>query len=219
MSNKKELMKRLNERKNSMIEFLDEYNKLYVGIANKIMKDRYADLGLYISQTKSDDDSNKLSGCYNYLTLVEKTQRLQNLLHKKDVIKGRENDFRIRYGGYNQLAYSLSLLYNFDIDIAVGKAKGLPEIIKKFDTYGFTPAEVAALSHLLFFERVKVVPKAYIGQHPSYNSLLVSFIHFLNFNDFLQQKDDEKRAHQGFGGYGHLSNVDVDLEELYSESE
>ena len=53
MASKKEIMKKLNERKDLLVEILDEYNKYYVEIANKMVNERYAGLGLRIIQKPS----------------------------------------------------------------------------------------------------------------------------------------------------------------------
>lgn len=46
MASKKEIMKKLNERKKVLVEILDDYNKYYVDIVNKVLEGRYAGLGM-----------------------------------------------------------------------------------------------------------------------------------------------------------------------------
>ena len=50
MASKKEIMKKLNERKKVLVEILDDYNKYYVDIVNKVLEGRYAGLGMCAAQ-------------------------------------------------------------------------------------------------------------------------------------------------------------------------
>ena len=213
MDNKKEIMEKLNERKDLLVEILDEYNKYYVEIANKMVNERYAGLGLRIIQKPSEFDPHYLYGCYTELKKIEKTERLVNIFRKKDFIKGHENDSRLHFRSYEGLASSISLIFEKDIEHAVHKMKELPEIARKFDACGFTPAEVKVLSHLLFFEQVSLVPDAFEGHHPSYNVLLISFFSSLMISEFMY--DFKSQPHRAFHAFGMALKIDVDLERLY----
>ena len=46
MASNKEIMNKLNERKIVLAEILEEYNKYYVGIADKLMGKCYVGLGM-----------------------------------------------------------------------------------------------------------------------------------------------------------------------------
>lgn len=215
MASKREIMKKLNERKKVLVEILNEYNKHYVEIANKLMKERYAGLGMRIVQSPSEDDPHYMYGCYSYLKNVEKTKHLVDVFQKRDLIEGHEDDRRLYFGSYDGLAYSISILFSKDIDRALHKMEELPDLISKFDACGFTPSEVLALGHLLFFEQVSLVPKAFEGHRPSYNTLLRSFLSVIVFLEF--SIDFKSQPHKAFEGYAMLSLYDVDLEGLYGE--
>lgn len=211
MASKKEIMKRLNERKDVLIEFLDEYNKLYVNTANRLIAGRYAGLGMRITQEPSDKDSHCLYGCYNYLTNVEITKRLQDVFRKREKIEGHEKDHRLMASSYKYLASHLSLCFSHDVRHEVVKSPDFPELIQKFDALRFTLSEVIPLSHLLFFEQVSFVPQDFTGHHPTYHSLLESFLSSIStFEYYLPEKNE---AHQVFDDY-IISHADVDLEEL-----
>ena len=217
MDNKKEIMKKLNERKDLLVEILDEYNKYYVEIVNKMVNERYAGLGLRIIQKPSVDDPHYLHGCYTELKKIEKTERLVEIFRKNDFIEGHENDSRLRSKSYEGLASSISLIFEKDIVHAVHKMKEFPELIRKFDACGFTPAEVKVLSHLLFFEQVSLVPDAFEGHRPSYNVLLVSFFSTLMISEFVL--NFKSQPHKPFHSIGMEFLVDVDLEGLYGDKQ
>lgn len=211
MASKKEIMKRLNERKNVLIEFLDEYNKLYVNTANRLISGRYAGLGMRISQKLFDKDPLCLYGCYDYLTNIERTKRLQEVFHKREKIEGHEKDLRLMSRSYTYLASRLSLSFSNDVHREIVESPDFPELIKKFDACGFTPAEVAALSHLLFFEQVSFVPQEFTGLHPTYYSLLESFLS--RVRSFEYSLSEKNKPHQAFCD-NIRSHADVDLEGL-----
>lgn len=215
MASKKEIMKRLNERKDVLIEFLDEYNKLYVNTANRLISGRYAGLGMRISQMPSNKDSHCLYGCYNYFINVEKTKRLQEVFHKREIIEGHEKDLRLTSRSYEYLASRLSLFYSRDVKREVVKSPDFPELIRKFDTCGFTPSEVTALSHMLFFEQVTFVPQGFTGHRPTYYSLLESFISCVHTSEYILSENN--RAHQAFDNL--LGSYDVDLEGLLRDEQ
>lgn len=217
MVNKKDIMKKLNERKDLLVEILDEYNKYYVEIANKMVNERYAGLGLRIIQKPSEFDPHYLYGCYTELKKIEKTERLVNIFLKKDFIKGHENDSRLHFRSYEGLASSISLIFEKDMVHAVHHMKEFPELIRKFDACGFTPAEVKVLSHLLFFEQVSLVPDAFEGHRPSYNVLLVSFFSTLMISEFVL--NFKSQPHKPFHSIGMEFLVDVDLEGLYGDKQ
>ena len=91
----------------------------------------------------------------------------------------------------------------------------LPELISKFDACGFTPAEVNAIAHLLFFEQVSLVPKAFTGHRPSFYMILRSFFSSLRSYEF--SIDHKKQPHETFERFDFLMNSDVDLEGLYKD--
>lgn len=217
MVNKKDIMKKLNERKDLLVEILDEYNKYYVEIANKMVNERYAGLGLRIIQKPSEHDPQYLHGCYTELKKIEKTERLVNIFRKNDFIEGHENDSRLRSKSYEGLASSISLIFEKDMVHAVHHMKEFPELIRKFDACGFTPAEVKVLSHLLFFEQVSLVPDAFEGHRPSYNVLLVSFFSTLMISEFVL--NFKSQPHKPFHSIGMEFLVDVDLEGLYGDKQ
>lgn len=217
MVKKKDIMKKLNERKDLLVEILEEYNKYYVEIANKMVNERYAGLGLRIIQKPSVDDPNYLHGCYSGLKKIEKTERLVNIFRKNDFIEGHENDRRLSFRSYEGLTSSISLIFEKDMERAVHKMKELPELIRKFDACGFTPAEVRALSHLLFFEQVSLVPDAFEGHRPSFSVLLTSFFSSLLFSEFTL--DFKSQPHKAFHTFGLAFQTDVDLEGLYGDKQ
>jgi hypothetical protein len=215
MASKREIMKKLNERKNVLVEILEEYNKYYVEIANKLMKERYAGLGMRITQDPSDSDPCCLHGCYSYLKNIEKTKRLVDIFRKNDFIEGHENDRRLYFRSYDGLVYSISRIYSKDVERMLHRMNEFQDLITKFDACGFTPAEVRALSHLLFFEQVSLVPKAFVGHHPSFNMILNSFFSTLLFTEF--SIDFKSQPHKVFESVGLLFQTDVDLERLYDK--
>ena len=215
MASKKEIMKKLNERKKVLVEILEEYNKYYVGIVNKMMEGRYAGLGMRIIQDPSDSDPRCLHGCYTTLKNVEKTKRLVDIFRKNDFIEGHENDRRLYFRSYDGLVYSISRIYSKDVELMLHRMNEFQDLITKFDACGFTPAEVRALSHLLFFEQVSLVPKAFVGHHPSFNMILNSFFSTLLFTEF--SIDFESQPHEAFRGFDFIPQSDVDLDELYKD--
>ena len=208
-----EILKKLNERKDLLIEILEEYNKYYVEIVNKMVNERYAGLGIRVIQTPSEDDPCCLHGCYSGVKITEKTNRLVDIFHKKDFIEGHENDRRIHFRSFEGLVDSISLIFEKDIERAIHKMKEMPEMIRKFDACGFTSAEVNVMSHLLFFEHVSLVPDAFEGHRPSYYVLLSSFFSSLMFTELTL--DSKSQHHRAFHSFGLLFPTDVDLEELY----
>ena len=211
MAGKKEIMKKLNERKDVLIECLDEYNKLYVNTANRLMAGRFAGLGMKIVQMPTDNDPLCLNGCYDYLTNVEKTKRLQEVFHKREKIEGHEDGRGLISGNYKTMASQISLIYSRDVRHEIAQSPDFPELIQKFDACGFTPSEVTALSHLLFFEQITYVPQEFTGRHPTYSSLLCSF--FMSVRTFEYSLSEKNKPHQAFEDY-LLFLVDVDLEGL-----
>ena len=179
------------------------------------MEGRYAGLGMVMIQAQSEDDPLCFHGCYSALENVEKTKRLADVLHKKDVIEGHENDWRVHHGSYKGLAYSISRIYARDVEDGLNNIKGFHELVRKFDDCGFTPAEVKALSHLLFFEQISLVPKTFTGHRPSYNMLLMSFFRTIDRYEF--SINHKWQPHHAFYDMGFIFQADVDLEELYGE--
>jgi hypothetical protein len=215
MASKKEIMKKLNERKKVLVEILDDYNKYYVDIVNKVLEGRYAGLGMCAAQDPLDDAPLCLYGCYSTLKNVEKTKRLVDVFHKKDFIEGYEDDRWIHHGSYDGLVYSISRIYSRDVSRLLHKMKELQELVSKFDACGFTPAEVNALGHLLFFEQVSLVPKAFAGHRPSFYMILNSF--FSTISHYEYSIDSDKQPHEAFRGFDFISQSDVDLDELYKD--
>ena len=215
MASKKEIMKKLNERKKVLVEILDDYNKYYVDIVNKVLEGRYAGLGMCAAQDPLDDAPLCLYGCYSTLKNVEKTKRFVDVLHKKDFIEGHEDDRWIHHGSFDGLTRSISRIYNREVSSLLHKMKELPELISKFDACGFTPAEVNVLAHLLFFEQVSLVPKAFTGHRPSYYMILSSFFSTISSYEF--SIDYKNQHHEAFGRIDFLINYDVDLEGLYKD--
>ena len=215
MASKKEIMKKLNERKKVLVEILDDYNKYYVDIVNKVLEGRYAGLGMCAAQDPLDDAPLCLCGCYSTLKNVEKTKRFVDVLHKKDFIEGHEDNRWIHHGSFDGLTRSISRIYNREVSSLQHKMKELPELISKFDACGFTPAEVNAIAHLLFFEQVSLVPKAFTGHRPSYFMILRSFFSTLSSYEF--SINHKKQPHETFERFDFLMNSDVDLEGLYKD--
>jgi hypothetical protein len=215
MANKKDIMKKLNERKVILVEILEEYNKYFIEIADKLMEGRYAGLGMVMIQAQSEDDPLCYHGCYSALENVEKTKRLVDVLHKKDVIEGHENDWRVSHGSYKGLANSISRIYARDVEDELNNIKDFHELVRKFDDCGFTPAEVKVLSHLLFFEQISLVPKTFTGHRPSYYMLLKSFFSTIDHYEF--SINHKSQPHSAFNDIGFLFQTDVDLEGLYGE--
>lgn len=208
-------MKKLNERKKVLVEILEEYNKYYVEFVNTLMEGRYAGLGMCVIQDPSDDDPLCLYGCYSTLKNVERTKRLVDIFRKNDFIEGHENDRRLYFRSYDGLVYSISRIYSRDVERMLHRMNEFQDLITKFDACGFTPAEVRALSHLLFFEQVSLVPKAFVGHHPSFNMILNSFFSTLLFTEF--SIDFESQPHKVFKSVGLQFHTDVDLDELYKD--
>ena len=215
MASKKEIMKKLNERKKVLVEILKDYNRYYVEIVNTLMEGRYAGLGMCVIQDPSDDDPLCLYGCYSTLKNVERTKRLVDIFRKNDFIEGHENDRRLYFRSYDGLVYSISRIYSKDVERMLHRMNEFQDLITKFDACGFTPAEVRALSHLLFFEQVSLVPKAFVGHHPSFNMILNSFFSTLLFTEF--SIDFESQPHEVFKSVGLQFHTDVDLDELYKD--
>lgn len=215
MASKKEIMKKLNERKKVLVEILEDYNKYYVELVNTLMEGRYAGLGMRIIQDPSDHDPFCLHSCYSTLKNVEKTKRLVDVLHKNDFIEGYENDRWIHHGSYKGLTYSISRIYSKDVNSLLHKMGEIQELVSKFDACGFTPSEVIALSHLLFFEQVSLVPKAYMGHRPSFSMILKSF--FLTLSHYEFSIDHDKQPHKAFHSLEYILQSDVDLDELYKD--
>ena len=208
-------MKKLNERKKVLVEILKDYNRYYVEFVNTLMEGRYAGLGMCVIQAPSDDDPLCLYGCYSTLKNVEKTKRLVDIFRKNDFIEGHENDRRLYFRSYDGLVYSISRIYSKDVERMLHRMNEFQDLITKFDACGFTPAEVRALSHLLFFEQVSLVPKAFVGHHPSFNMILNSFFSTLLFKEF--SIDFESQPHKVFKSFGLQFHTDVDLDELYKD--
>jgi len=215
MASKKEIMKKLNERKKVLVEILDDYNKYYVDIVNKVLEGRYAGLGMCAAQDPLDDAPLCLYGCYSTLKNVEKTKRLVDVFHKKDFIEGYEDDRWIHHGSYDGLVYSISRIYSRDVCRLLHKMKELQELVSKFDACGFTPAEVNAIAHLLFFEQVSLVPKAFTGHRPSFYMILRSFFSSLRSYEF--SINHKKQPHEAFDCIDFFISSDVDLEGLYKD--
>ena len=208
-------MKKLNERKKVLVEILKDYNRYFVEIVNTLMEGRYAGLGMCVIQDPSDDDPLCLYGCYSTLKNVERTKRLVDIFRKNDFIEGHENDRRLYFRSYDGLVYSISRIYSKDVERMLHRMNEFQDLITKFDACGFTPAEVRALSHLLFFEQVSLVPKAFVGHHPSFNMILNSFFSTLLFTEF--SIDFESQPHEVFKSVGLQFHTDVDLDELYKD--
>ena len=215
MASKKEIMKKLNERKKVLVEILEDYNKYYVEIVNTLMEGRYAGLGMCVIQKPSDDVPLCLHGNYYALKNIEKTKRLVDVLHKNDFIEGHENDRWIHHGSYKGLTYSISRIYSRDVNSSLDKMKEIHELVSKFDACGFTLAEVNALGHLLFFEQVSLVPKAFAGHRPSFYMILNSF--FSTISHYEYSIDRDKQPHEAFRGFDYIPQSDVDLDELYKD--
>jgi N12 class adenine-specific DNA methylase len=173
MASNKEITNKLNERKIVLAEILEEYNKYYVEIADKLMEKRYAGLGMCLIEESSFSMS---YGCYSNLKNVERTKRLVDVFHKKAFIEGHENNRLLSRRSYDDLIYSISRLYSIDVERLMFNMKKFHKSIIKFNTCNFTPVEVKALSRLLLSEQVSLVPKAFSGDYPSLYLILKSFI-------------------------------------------
>lgn len=173
MASNKEITNKLNERKIVLAEILEEYNKYYVGIADKLMGKRYAGLGMCLIE----ESSSVLSyGCYSNLKNVERTKRLIDVFRKKAFIEGHENDRLLSRRSYDALIHSISRLYSIDVERLMFNMKKFHKSIIKFNTCNFTPGEVKALSRLLLSEQVSLVPKTFTGDYPSLYLILKSFV-------------------------------------------
>lgn len=215
MASKKEIMKKLNERKKVLVEILEDYNRYYVEFVNTLMEGRYAGLGMCVIQDPSDDDPLCLHGCYSTLKNVERTKRLVDVFRKNEFIEGHEKERLIFHGSYKGLAGCISRIYSRDVNSLLRNMKELQELISKFDACGFTLAEVNALGHLLFFEQVSLVPKAFAGHRPSFYMILNSF--FSTISHYEYSIDREKQPHEAFRGFDFIPQSDVDLDELYKD--
>lgn len=215
MASKKEIMKKLNERKKVLVEILKDYNKCYVEIVNTLMEGRYAGLGMCVIQDPSDFDPLCLRGCYSTLKNVERTKRLVDMFRKNEIIEGHEKDLWVFHGSYKGLTGSINRVYSEDVNSLLRNLKELQELIRKFDACGFTLAEVNALGHLLFFEQVSLVPKAFTGHRPSFYMILNSF--FSTISHYEYSIDRDKQPHKAFRGFDYIPQSDVDLDELYKD--
>ena len=215
MASKKEIMKKLNERKKVLVEILEDYNRYYVEFVNTLMEGRYAGLGMCVIQDSSDDDPLCLHGCYSTLKNVERTKRLVDIFRKNEFIEGHENDLWVLRGSYKGLTGSINRIYSSDVSRMLREMKELQNLINKFDACGFTLAEVNALGHLLFFEQVSLVPKAFAGHRPSLFMILNSF--FSTISHYEYSIDHDKQPHKAFRGFDYIPQSDVDLDELYKD--
>lgn len=184
MANQKKYLDILNKRKKELIEFLDEYNKLCIEVVSELVNGRYANLDIHIVQTRVPDVPEMMYGYYSEIDIKGKSQRLQDIFHKKDTIEGREKRIAQRGSSYSDLKSKISLIFERDVKKNLVRSKKFSELIEKFDSYGFSPALLVPLSHLLFFEQISLVPEMYEGQHPSYLTALRSFLYNLNSFEF-----------------------------------
>lgn len=189
MASQKEYMKKLNAKKIALIEFLDEYNKFCIKVASELANGCYANLDLRIVQNRLKDIPEVMYGFYSAITVKGRTQRLQDIFHKKATIEGHEDFLQSRGVSYDDLIMKISKLFEEDYKNILARSQEFSELVKKFDSYGFSPSELIPLAHLLFFEYVSLVPKLYEGQHPSYLSALRSFLGSLAYSEISFDKN------------------------------
>jgi hypothetical protein len=212
MANKKKYLDILNKRKKELIEFLDEYNKLCIEVASELVNGRYANLDIHIVQTRVQDVPDIMYGYYSEIDIKGKSQRLQDIFHKKDTIEGHERKIAQSGYGYNALKSTISLIFERDIKKNIVKSKKFAELVEKFDSYDFSPALLVPLSHLLFFEQISLVPQMYEGQHPSYLTALRSFLDHLSSLEFGL---DKKAPHWVFHRLDYwMDESDFDMNAL-----
>ena len=180
MASKKDYLKMLNERKNDLIEFLDEYNQLCIEVVNDLVNGRYANLDIKIVQAPVTYIPEIVYGYYSEIEIKGKSQRLQDIYQKKDTIEGHERRLEHRGSSYVSLKNTIRLSFERDVRRSIKNTQQFAKLVEKFDAYGFSPAVLVPLSHLLFFEFVRLVPDMYEGQHPSYLMVLKSFLEKLS---------------------------------------
>ena len=193
MASKKDYLKMLNERKNDLIEFLDEYNKLCIEVVNDLVNERYANLDIKIVQSRVPDIPEIVYGYYSEIEIKGKSQRLQDIYQKKDTIAGHERRLEHRGSSYVSLKKTIRLSFERDVRHNIVNSKQFAKLVEKFDAYGFSPAVLVPLSHLLFFEFIRLVPESYEGQKPSYYSALKFFLENLSSAEFELGKDAPHR--------------------------
>lgn len=209
MANQEEYIKKLNERKAALVEFFDEYNLLCIKVASELANGLYANLDLRIVQKKVKYFPDVLYGFYSAITVKGRTQRLQDLFHKKATIEGHEDLLRSRGSSYDDLISKISTIFERDMRNNVVRSQDFSELVKKFDSYGFPPSVLVSLAHLLFFERIGHVPEQYEGQHPSYFAALRSFLGNLTYSELSFNDDAPHQIYQELNYWMNFSDVDI----------
>jgi hypothetical protein len=212
MGNQKEVLEKLNVIKKNVVDFLDEYNQLCVRVASNLANGRYANLDLRIVQTQVKYIPDVMYGFYSAIDIKGRPQRLKDIYQKKDSIESHENDYILRSSSYLNLKTKISMLFGRDVKEDILNSKQFHKLVKKFDSYGFSPAAFVPLSHLLFFETISLVPEMYEGQHPSY---LTAFRSFLGNLTYTENVLNENAPHFSFHELNYwMDRSDINLNSL-----